>query len=104
MIAEDGRRSPFRLAAGGRVERDVDSELEFHLAMRVKRLVAQGLDEATARARAIEMFGDLAAVRGECLTIDRERERAMRRAIRLDDLRQDAAYAVRSIQVSSIRS
>jgi predicted permease len=97
MIAEDKRRGAFRLAAGGRVERDVDSELEFHLAMRVKRLVAQGLDEAAARARAIEMFGDLAAVRGECLTIDRERERAMRRAIRLDDLRQDAAYAVRSL-------
>ena len=40
MIAEDKRRSPFRLAAGGRVEHDVDAELEFHLAMRVRRLVA----------------------------------------------------------------
>ncbi|AHG93891.1 permease (plasmid) [Gemmatirosa kalamazoonensis] len=94
----DERRPAFRLAAGPRrVERDLDSELEFHLAMRVKRLVAQGVDEAAAREQAMQLFGDLAAVRSECLTIDRERDRAMRRAIRLDDLRQDAAYAARSL-------
>jgi predicted permease len=93
------RRRPFRLDAGPhRVERDVDAELEFHLAMRARRLVDAGLDPAAARARALDQFGDLGAVRAEVLTIDRERERAMRRTIRLEDLRQDAAYAVRSLR------
>ncbi|MBV9880363.1 MAG: ABC transporter permease, partial [Gemmatirosa sp.] len=92
------RRPAFRLVGGPRrVEHDVDAELEFHLAMRARRLAERGLDERAARDQALRQFGDLSAVRAECLTIDRERDRAMRRAIRFDDLRQDAAYAVRSL-------
>ena len=64
----------FRLDTGPhRVTRDVDEEIEFHLAMRIAKLVAAGLDPAAARAEALRQFGDAAAVRAECLTIGRER-------------------------------
>jgi predicted permease len=88
----------FRLESGpARVERDVDEEIEFHLAMRARRLVESGLDPAAARVEALRQFGDLSAVRTECLTIDHQRERAMKRANHFDELRQDAAYAVRTL-------
>ena len=88
----------FRLDSGsGRVERDVDEEIDFHIEMRTRRLVDTGLDPAAARAQALSRFGDLSAVRTECLTIDHQRERAMQRANHLEDLRQDAAYAVRTL-------
>ena len=50
----------FRLDFGPRhVERDVDAELDFHLDMRVRRLVERGMDPAAARAEALRQFGDL---------------------------------------------
>jgi len=92
-----GRR--FRIDTGlHRVTRDVDDEIEFHLAMRMAKLVAAGLEPAAARAEALRQFGDTSVVRAECLTIDRERERTMRRANRLSDLWQDASYALRTMR------
>ncbi|HEY7893711.1 MAG TPA: ABC transporter permease [Gemmatimonadaceae bacterium] len=89
----------FRIDTGPhRVTRDVDDEIEFHLAMRIAKLIARGLDPAAARAQALRQFGDASAVRAECLTIDRDRERVMRRAHRLSDLWQDASYAVRTMR------
>src|SRR6185312_10265506 len=89
----------FRIDTGPhRVTRDVDDEIEFHLVMRVQKLIARGLDPAAARAEALRQFGDASAVRAECLTIDRDRERVMRRAHRLSDLWQDASYALRTMR------
>lgn len=69
---------PFRLEVGAKgVERDVDAEIEFHIEMRTRKLVAAGVDPATARAEALRQFGDLSAVRAQCLSIDHQRERAM---------------------------
>jgi predicted permease len=94
----DRRPRTFRLEDGPRrVERDLDEEIDFHIEMRTRRLVEAGLDPAAARAQALQRFGDLSAVRSECLTIDHERERAMQRANHLEDLRQDAGYAVRTL-------
>jgi predicted permease len=92
------RRIPrIELGAHG-VERDVDAELAFHLEMRVRTLVARGLDPAAARAQALRQFGDWDAVRAECLDIDYEKERAVKRANYFQELRQDAAYALRSLR------
>ena len=89
----------FRIDTGPhRVTRDVDDEIDFHLAMRIAKLVAAGLDPAAARAEALRQFGDASAVRAECLTIDRDRERTMRRANRMSDLWQDVSYAFRTMR------
>jgi predicted permease len=87
-------RRRFRL---GRVERDVDEEIAFHLRQREQKLIAAGATPDEAKARAVARFGDVQAVRHECLTIDQDRDRAMRRADFLSNLRQDAAYAVRTL-------
>jgi hypothetical protein len=51
---------PFRLEVGAkRVEQEVDAEIEFHLAMRARKLAEQGLDPAAAREQALALFGDL---------------------------------------------
>ena len=94
----DRWRRIFRIESGTRrVERDVDEEIGFHIDMRARRLIESGLDPAAARSQALRQFGDLSAVRTECLTIDHQRERAMQRANHFEDLRQDAAYAVRTL-------
>ena len=93
------RRRIFRLEVGTRrVERDLDDEIELHIQLRTKRLIADGLDPIAARNQALRQFGDLPALRAECLIIDKERERAMKRASRLQDLRQDVVYGVRSLR------
>jgi predicted permease len=98
-MPEPKARRPFRLAAGAqRVANDVDAELEFHLAMRTRQLIAAGLDPAAARAQAEQLFGNLPAVRAECLTIDQAWERAVTRANQLDNLRQDATHALRGLR------
>jgi len=94
----DRRPRIFRLEGGStRLARDVDEEIDFHIEMRTRRLVEAGLDPASARAQALSRFGNLSAVRDECLDIDYKRERAMQRANHLEDLRQDAGYAVRTL-------
>ncbi|HEX5437627.1 MAG TPA: ABC transporter permease [Gemmatimonadaceae bacterium] len=92
-------RQAFRLAVGKHhVDRAVDEELAFHIEMRARKLMAAGLTPEAARAQALRQFGDMGAVRSECLTIDHQRERAVTRANHLENLRQDAAYAVRTLR------
>jgi predicted permease len=89
----------FRIGVGARhIERDIDQELDFHIAMRTQKLVAAGLAPDAARAKALEHFGDVRAVRDSCIDIDHQRERAMRRTNHLSNLRQDVAYALRSMR------
>ena len=81
-----------------RVEREVDAEIDFHIAMRTRKLIERGLSPAAAREEALRQFGDLSSVRAQCLTINQQRERAMTRANHWANLRQDAAYAVRTLR------
>jgi predicted permease len=99
MMSDAGRRPPFRLSLGAKhLVRDVDQEIEFHLAMRTQALIATGLDPEIARAQAAAQFGDSAGVRDECITIDTRRTRAMTASEHLDNLRRDAAYAIRTLR------
>src|SRR4051812_8615558 len=73
MTLTPGWRRLFRLSIGARtIERDVDDELAFHLAMREDKLRRLGLAPDLARVQAHERFGNTALVRNECLTIDRQ--------------------------------
>jgi putative ABC transport system permease protein len=83
-------RRPFRLR---RVEKDVDEEIAFHIAERERKLIAVGMNPNEARAQAMAQFGDVARVRDECVTIDQRRDRADF----VSNLRQDGAYAVRTL-------
>ncbi|HEV7498977.1 MAG TPA: ABC transporter permease, partial [Vicinamibacteria bacterium] len=89
---------PFRSLLGrASVEREVDRELEFHLAMRERELVEAGMDPAAARAEARRRFGDLERVREECGTVGRARDKEIGRVEYLAEARQDARFALRQL-------
>ena len=80
------------------IEREVDTELAFHLEMRERQLIAAGMDPQAARQEALRQFGDMHSVRDFCVTLDEDRERAMKRANRVEELGQDLRYAFRTLR------
>ena len=76
---------------------EVDAELAFHVEMRTREYIARGLDPELARARAIGRFGDLQRVNDTCRRIGEGRERDMRRAEWMQEMLQDARYALRQL-------
>jgi predicted permease len=82
------------------VARDVCSELGFHLDMRTQELIEAGMGPQAARQAALQAFGDLETIEGECRTIAARgaRERA-RRAIMVG-LLHDLRFALRSLRKS----
>ena len=76
--------------------RDVNEELAFHIEMRVEELRRAGMTEAEARAATMQRFGSLTQVRDECEQLSEERAQVKRRADRLDALRQDIRFALRT--------
>src|SRR4029453_9513989 len=94
-----GKRRLFRLDLGPhRVERDVDTELAFHIDMPIPPLLERGMDPAAARAQALRQFGDWDTVRAEMLDIDYQQEKTVKRANYFAELRQDVTYALRSLR------
>src|ERR1700730_15470947 len=80
------------------IAKDVDTELGFHLDMRVNELISQGLGREEARQRARDEFGDLEFTRRYCRDVDERAERETRLADRFADWRQDARYAWRTLR------
>ncbi len=91
-------RRRFRQLFGAEPRTDVDAELSFHLEMRVRELMARGETEERARELSAQRFGDYEASRQACVAIDERRERHMARTEYLRELRQDAAYALRTLR------
>jgi len=89
-------RFPLRLGRPG-VDEEVDAELEFHLAMRRRELMARGMSESEARRAALDRFGDLKRARHQCRAIGHQREQRMRLLQYLSELRQDAAFSLRQM-------
>ena len=89
-------RFPWRPKAS--IERAVDDELQFHIDMRTAELVGTGLSESEARITAVREFGDVEFTRRYCRTEDLGAERRIRLTDRLDELRGNVAYAIRSLR------
>ncbi|HEY9229794.1 MAG TPA: ABC transporter permease, partial [Gemmatimonadaceae bacterium] len=99
MSLNSGWRRTLRLSLGKRsVERDVDDELAFHLAMREEKLRRLGNDPDAAYAAARERFGDPDKVRDECITIDQQYAREVRRMEWLESVWSDFRYALRTLR------
>src|SRR5688500_2918865 len=89
----------FSLRAGSsHLARDIDREPALHTNSRTTLLISARMSPDAARQEAIRQFGDMKSVREVCLTMDHERDRAMRRANMLDELRQDFFYAARVLR------
>ncbi|MGH7621154.1 MAG: permease prefix domain 1-containing protein, partial [Gemmatimonadaceae bacterium] len=79
------------------VEHEVDDELAFHLLQREAQLRALGSTPEEARAEALRRFGDLPALRSECVELDRSDLRRERIRTFLEQLRGDVRFAARSL-------
>jgi predicted permease len=76
----------------GQLERDLDEELRFHLAMREAQYRASGLAPRDASRAALRRFGNPAALKEEC--------REMWTFVRLETLWQDVRFAGRVLRRS----
>jgi putative ABC transport system permease protein len=74
------------------VERELERELEFHLASQTEENRAAGMDPQTARAEALRAFGPAARIAEEC--------RDTRRTRWIEHLVQDLSYASRTLRSS----
>jgi predicted permease len=78
------------LLAPGRVERELDDELAFHIERETQDLIARGLDPAEARMRAKARFGSVTVAADEC--------RDARGIAFIDNLVRDVGYAARTFR------
>ena len=76
----------------------VDHELKFHLDMRIRELMAQGLSEKEARETALRRFGDYEGPRRECVEIDERQKVRMTRSAYFKEFKQDVLYAIRMLR------
>lgn len=90
------KRFPLRLWRPA-VDDEVDGELEFHLEMRRRQYLAQGMSEAQARQAALDKFGNYSRARRQCRALGRRREQRMRLLQYSSELWQDAAFALRQL-------
>ncbi|MBW3533687.1 MAG: ABC transporter permease [Gemmatimonadetes bacterium] len=79
------------------VEVEVDEELEHHVRMRARDLVAEGWDEDAARREALRRFGDLERVRTTCRKLGSEREARMRWDALWSETVRDVAHGIRQV-------
>jgi putative ABC transport system permease protein len=80
------------------VRADVDDEFEFHLEEAIDDLVARGMSARQAREEALRRFGDIEHTKQLCLELAQRQEDDMRRSEAIDRLRQDVAYALRTLR------
>ncbi|HXY40044.1 MAG TPA: permease prefix domain 1-containing protein [Vicinamibacteria bacterium] len=83
-----------RLLRRGRVERELQAELQDHLERQVADYVAAGMTEAEARRRARIAFGGLEQTKEDC--------RDARGTRLVEDLAQDLRYGVRLLRRSPV--
>jgi len=77
------------------VTEEVDSELDFHLEMRTRELMAQGMDRDRAHQAALARFGSMSRLKRECRRIARSRDRRYGLAEWWLEVVQDLAFALR---------
>jgi predicted permease len=88
-------RLPWR--SDERIRADLDTELQFHIAMRQEELVGNGMSEDEARRESVREFGDLAYTRQYCEALDRSSEQEARRADWLSELAGDVRHSVQGM-------
>ena len=84
-----------------RVEDEVDTEFSFHVEMRTRELVEQGMPPAEAREAAIRRFGDINRVNATCRALGKQRDDDMRRTEYFSELTQDVTFACRQLAQES---
>jgi predicted permease len=80
------------------IERDVDTEIQFHLQMRIEDLMRQGQSREDAERTALREYGDTAAARAELASIDQRAARQGAWREWLTSLGQDLRFGLRGLR------
>src|SRR4026208_1730872 len=80
------------------VAQEVDEEIAFHVEMRTRELVDQGLDPRIAREMVLARIGDATRLKRTCVDLGRKRDREMRLTQWLEEFRDDVRFAVRQLK------
>src|SRR5690242_13136234 len=78
--------------------RDVHDELQFHLEMRAREFMEQGMPEAEARAAAARAFGNVAAIDAQLSVARVVYVQSGERRESLREFGRDVAFAVRTLR------
>ena len=78
--------------------RDVHDEVQFHLEMRAREFMEQGMPEAEARAAAARAFGDVAAIDAALSVARAVHVNSRERRDSLRELARDVAFAARTLR------
>jgi len=82
------------------LDQEVDEEIAFHIEMRTRELVDEGLDPRIAREMVLARLGDVNRLRRTCVDLGRKRDREMRVARWIGERRDDVRFALRQLKVS----
>ena len=80
------------------IEAEIDDELDFHVEMRVRELIEEGLAPDEARKRARDAFGDAAATRRRYVSLRSRQLRRSRLSILAAEFAQDIRIGVRGLR------
>ena len=80
----------------------MDDEIAFHLEMRERELIEDGIEPAAAREEARRYFGEVEGVRRRCREIGRQTARGRRWTEVLAELRHDAVFALRQLRKAPV--
>lgn len=101
MSIPDGVRRALRLpATSERLLRELDEEVRFHVEMRARRLMENGVARDDAYREALQRFGDVDELRAYCQTIEVTHMRKLEWSERAASLVQDLRYAMRQFRKS----
>ena len=94
-----GYKRFFRLGIGRAqdLRRELEQEIETHVALRTDDLVPQGMSPDAACEEALRRFGDLKAARRELYASTRQREDRLKLRVLADDLARDLRLALRQV-------
>lgn len=76
---------------------EVAEELDFHVDMITRELIAKGMAPDAARAEATRRFGDSGRVQAQLESIERRRGRRLRIGLWLEELVADVRYGIRGL-------
>src|SRR4030095_5326315 len=80
------------------IGQEVDEEIAFHIEMRTRELVDKGVDPRIAREMVLARIGDATRLKRTCVDLGRKRDREMRLAQWIEELRDDVRFAVRQLK------
>jgi putative ABC transport system permease protein len=80
------------------LDQEVGDEIAFHIEMRTRELIEQGVDPSTAREIVLARVGDVGRLTRSCVDLGRKRDREMRITQWCSERKDDVRFAIRQLR------